>query len=792
MPIPGETFSREVRMLLELSLNEFVDWEPHLSSKKPDLVFTEQSYGKNIVIGVECKDWESPIGVSEVANIHAQYLGLLEQKKIDVLLIVSRHDLTPQAATLVSENRRLRFQTIEHLHRSLIDFSNHLFFTRDHIERWLATRCVIFSSGKGVSEAERIHIPSVCDWVVNRLSSVSRATSSKFPPPIVLGAYGIGKTTLAYQVFRSLMARNTHDRSEPIPLYIPLNRLQHEQSIEGLLASIFTSHSSCRGYSFSAFLALNQRRKIALIFDGIDEMRHRLTWDEFAWNMREIDKLTSMNPCSIVLGRPTVFMSNEEYETIVKGKKTALSKMQNEYGGEKYTEIELLPFDTEQVSAFVANTCRIRFPRKPNYAQTILRTLNLTHNRRLRDICSRPVHLQMLLDVFPGLARDGSFDTTTIFMMFTEYLIEREREKQRVRGYSNEVQRGFAQRIAWWLWRKGSGSEIEAERIDNSEFLDFVPPGADLEGVRRGLIASSFLSTEGGTRLHFPHRSLQEFLVAEHLCSRLTSTESFSQFISSSGLALSSIFTLEVSTFLGGLVSARQRAVIIAALDGFGELPETALKILTESVAFGELMMDSKSKSRVVLLAGLRHALDSTSGSKPTSMVSQFYSKTCGEVSRSIEEYAQFTPSISELDLEWSSELSARLLVCLVLRSRFVDLPKSQLISALTLLVELHTIIYKKNYGSTTEVIGTSAVKRTKSKKVARDQIVFGKVGYSLSTQFDKMLDLNRLKVDSSLDISWMYKVLRRHLTCGVFIFNWDHGESIRINGVRLAHRIGG
>jgi hypothetical protein len=134
----------------------------------------------------------------------------------------------------------------------------------------------------------------------------------------------------------------------------------------------------------------------------------------------------------------------------------------------------------------------------------------------LADIVRRPVQLKMLAEVLPDYS-GKNLDAITVhdlYDYFIDFVTDREATKPERGRFKPEQLRTFARDVAIWLWRqrgqRSAPSLIPAEIIDN-----YRGPTDDVETTMRDLVVSSLLDRRPGIPFFFPHRSFQEFLVAE-------------------------------------------------------------------------------------------------------------------------------------------------------------------------------------------------------------------------------------------------------------------------------------
>jgi len=600
----GKEFERIVAGLLRLKGAQSLTREKQLPSKKIDLYFEEVVYGKRRRFAVECKDLAGVLTKADVEKIHISYLACFRSAEITDLLIVSRAQLAPSAQSYVDALPEITFQTQDELRNSIIDFNGYVAglkarFLQDEVWHYHVPPQGTFHDAEGqeIASTPTRDSPDLCTAILERFQRQEG-------PMIVLGAYGIGKTTLARQLFLEIADAWERDPSAPIPIYISLERMQQEQSLEGLLGSVFTTGSVATGYTFDSFVSLNDQGHFTVILDGIDEMRHKLNKEEFLYNIDQLMLLAERNPRTILLGRPSAFMDEEEYDHVVHGRKRG--DVTPRVGSRlASSEIHLSMLSRVQIETFVDKYCRWKQPKNPRYPERVLSVIKSDTSGVINDIVRRPIQMMMFLEIFPELPRPlDQVTKATVYSIFIDSLITREKKRSRSRRFSNSDHRDFGRMIAWWLWRQGGAGRIQAKQVDAELFRPFARGDDDVEDVRRTLIAASFLTTEGGTKLHFPHRSLQEFLVAEELSRSLVEGVSLDQEYQGLHAQIRDVFSVEVVDFLSTMMNMNQIWRLIRFFDSGPVIPSSAMILLRDEVRLVALAEDLR-RSRSVSAAYL-------------------------------------------------------------------------------------------------------------------------------------------------------------------------------------------
>jgi hypothetical protein len=341
-----------------------------------------------------------------------------------------------------------------------------------------------------------------------------------------------------------------------------------------------------------------------LIFDGIDEMRHRMSKEEFLYNIDQIGILVNSSPRGVVLGRPSAFMDEEEYHYVVHGRRSAASRLDTR-GGLNATETRIRLLRNSEIGRFTNRYCRWRYPDRPKMPTRVNSVLAGDAGSELEEITTRPLQLMMFLEIFPELPRPlDRLTKATVYSIFIDGLIARERVRQRSRKFSADDQRRFARSIAWWLRLRGD-SRIAAKEVNAEVFEPFVGPNDNVDDVRRALISGSFLSTERGTKLHFPHLSIQEFLVAEEVSRWAGDPVTLSKRREELTGVESEIFSDGMMDLLSSMLDEDQTWNMIEFLGTLGSIPHSAPLLLGRNGDMVPAMLGRLQKSPNVFVASL-------------------------------------------------------------------------------------------------------------------------------------------------------------------------------------------
>lgn len=524
--MPQETdpklFEEKTRQLLELLGH--TSSELQYGHKKIDMLLESHRFGKRRLTAVECKSNGKPLSVTEVSTIHAEYLPLLTSNKVDEVLIVTNMGLTAAGEALIHDAPRFAQLTFQELANSVLNLSDYV----------AGLRALYEDESEGLPA---YYVPLRADPGGDLLQTTLKWIEHATQPMAILGAYGSGKSSFARHLAARLAKVAQMDPAARRPILIRLSDISAEQSLEGLIGKTLGATSDVPNYSFVRFMAMNRDGRLVIILDGFDEMKRTLSWTEFRYNLEQLNRLVTPKSRVLLLGRPTAFLNDEEYELALHGRQS--------YGNGRVVHVnewpdfltyDLLPFTPAEIASFLDGYLRYQYvsrgeadgqrTRRSQRSDTainkrleakIQHQIERVQQAHLKEIAKRPVQLKMLAEVLPSWKGSiDRLDTTLLFDNFIDRIIERDAAKVTRSRFDIEQRRAFATELAWWLWTSPATTRAMPDDVPDEIIDRFCDKGENRNAVRRDLVAACFLDRSHGGPLVFPHRSFQEFLVACH------------------------------------------------------------------------------------------------------------------------------------------------------------------------------------------------------------------------------------------------------------------------------------
>lgn len=476
--------------------------------KKVDHFLEYKQFSKNRRVLVECKCISKKLTQKQLSEIYANYLPLLP-RHADEILVVTNLGITDSAKSMAKECRNFDAITLEELLQNVFDFEPYLNGLINQFEGDGVSKYYVPLRSIEYNDFEEF----LDEWVLDGNAS----------PIAILGSYGQGKTTFAKYLACKWAIRRLESSRGRIPILFKLGDIGSEQSLEGLVGKNLTAHHYVRNYNFPTFMELNQSGHFAILLDGFDEMKQALSFAEFRHNFNQLNRLVSGNAKVILLGRPTAFVTENEQRSILHGERIVSGVMVKNPDWPDYTEIRLSQFSLGDVQTFLDKYYNYIIENsKDERLISRLKRFGRFFASQLADsglgeLARRPVQLKMISEVLPDFhGRLEELTKHTLYDYFIDYVIERESGKAARLLFDTVERRRFARYVAVWLWSGRRDSSFEQDAVPDEVLSPFLRSGLSIENVKRDLLSASLLDRVGA-RLHFPHRSIQEFLVAESI-----------------------------------------------------------------------------------------------------------------------------------------------------------------------------------------------------------------------------------------------------------------------------------
>lgn len=498
----GDVFRDKIKSLC-LSASYRPISEVYVAGKKADLVYEIHRSPRPARIAIEAKNYGQALQKSMISEIIGDYGRALKDRIVDEVWVVAQNDFSSAAREALESEPGYYALSYGEFIRTLINFPRYLEsivmeIESDGIEKYYVQQA--FTNGANAYD-------ELFSW----------CNGEPREPIAVLSTYGMGKTSLAKMLSLNFAREALRNPLAPIPILIRLGELSSQQEMEGLLGAMFTSRNSIEGYCFPLFQKMNDLGHFILILDGLDEMRHAMSWDDFQYNFKQIKKLVKTKTRAILLGRPNTFASEQEYKSVIEGVINI--------SGIDIVATDAVSFSVRQLEAFDENSSREFLTKYMNWSTSIAGITRDKIETRvdeiasmdLSELISRPVHAQMIASIGTDFSKE--LKLLSRFGLYNEFInssLKRDYERTRGMSFKPIVRRRFLQRLAWWLWFEHPSDSFRPNNLD-LRWLDARVDGLEIDGIRRELVSGALLETKLADYFYFAHRSFQEYLIAEQI-----------------------------------------------------------------------------------------------------------------------------------------------------------------------------------------------------------------------------------------------------------------------------------
>ncbi|RVT39692.1 NACHT domain-containing protein [Sphingobium algorifonticola] len=509
----GNGFRDTVAQVLRAAGFTNAETEVQLGHKNADVaaVWLRDEMAGEQRYAFETKAYSGSLKLGECSQFAYDYGPLIMNGTIDQAWLISRGPITPEGRKAAQSQRGLQAMTFAELQRRLLRLDPYL---NELAAAHARSRLPEYYVRPETADGEDLEA-CVTSWL----------EEADAPPLFVLGPYGKGKSTFANHLAATMATRALEDPTARVPILVRLGEIADEQSLEGLLGKVLASQHRVPGYHFDTFSALNRNGRFLVIYDGFDEMKHGLTPSKFQTVLGELMKLDEGDARILVLGRDTAFHDDVEFRAVIEGiQVTPAGRPIQKPGRRAYRHVEIRGFTPDEARSYVERYFPIRAAEEKEGPATspqwVEQRVSELISGRFDRLLERPVHAQMLCEiaVHPDQLRPD-MSVYELFDSFVHYLLLRELDKRgRDKDFPIDIRRRFNASLAWWLWERGGASTTTLGDIPQSlcdEAARDISHSLQKEEMRRELIQGCLI--EKGQQTIYFHRSIQEFLAAEHL-----------------------------------------------------------------------------------------------------------------------------------------------------------------------------------------------------------------------------------------------------------------------------------
>lgn len=323
---------------------------------------------------------------------------------------------------------------------------------------------------------------------------------------LVLGDAGTGKTFLLHEV-----ARRLGERGGLIPVLLEMRHLEKGRTLDQLLGQCLAAEG-VEEFSVSRFRYMLEQGRIALLFDGFDELAARVTYPRAVEHFEALLQAAAGAAKVVVTGRRQHFSSDRQVRTLLGEEVDRLARRR---------VAVLEPFDEGRMRELLLRQAGGNAERARERIGLLARTgdlLGLARNPRMLTFIAALPEERLRRACSP----EGEITAAGVYRVLIERWLEAEIERARPEGSGDLPLLSLGERlealsrIALRLWRTGEPA------LSLNELTEEV--GGAIASLRRAPVdpAAAVFQVGSGTLLvrdadgafSFLHPSLLEWLVA--------------------------------------------------------------------------------------------------------------------------------------------------------------------------------------------------------------------------------------------------------------------------------------
>lgn len=436
-------------------------------------------------------------------NVHTQFAAADPQVRSEFV-----YTSPAAAATLVTHARRQGIRLRSFIeYQGLLDLRPLADAQRDRLEAdriyparlYVDQRYTVVSGNDHRNEVHRGLIDQATEWL---RADVARLV-------VVLGDFGRGKTSFLRQLTRLLPT----ELPDVTPILVELRNLEKGPTLDDLLAQHLV-REGVNDVSKDKLRYMIDRGRVALLFDGFDELELRVGYDSAGEYLQTLLNSLTGQAKVILTSRTQHFRSTHEVRSAVR---TALGERVETRTGSRVAILE--DFAEDQILTFLTNLyggdeqrARLRF----ELIGHIANLLELTRNPRMLAFVAQ-LDDRRLLAV---RAEGGQLSAAGLYEEIIDYWLAKEEDRQRHRRglevLSKDERFAVCTKLALRLWQTNQPTislhDLSAEVTATLKRL--AERGFSDEQAAHSIASGSLLVRTDDDAFMFVHQSVMEWLVA--------------------------------------------------------------------------------------------------------------------------------------------------------------------------------------------------------------------------------------------------------------------------------------
>jgi WD40 repeat protein/type II secretory pathway predicted ATPase ExeA len=415
-------------------------------------------------------------------------------------VLVYRGDLAPESLVKRARRHGIELRTFE-THNHLVDF-------RRYVERQTARLDAdpVYPPALYVEQRGDIFVGSAKRPIPNALDDLLDLLTSDQPQfVLVLADFGTGKTFLLHEIARRL----GEDKKAPVvPVLVELRALEKSHSLDALLSHHFALAGE-RDVHLDRVFDLLEQGRLALLFDGFDELTLRVSYDRAAEHLETLMEASRGRAKVVVTSRTQHFLSEGDVQQALARRAERISHRQI---------VRLLPFDEAQILAFLTKKLGSDTEAKKRFAllDQIKDLLGLSHNPRMLSFIA-DLEEDKLRE---ARARTGTVTAAGLYELLMEKWIGYEFWRAHPRGAPPALDAKGRWKavivLAEHLWggiEKSLDPTVLPEDVQR-DLRSLGPAEQDAKVTVHQIASGTLLVRDAQGRFSFMHRSVMEFAVA--------------------------------------------------------------------------------------------------------------------------------------------------------------------------------------------------------------------------------------------------------------------------------------